>query len=848
MRAWLRCYASSHRNGLLRKGQLDIPRLSQILVSGGHWWPAQQSRKLNVRAARNDPCPCGSGKKYKKCCDRKFEAAVAPSGAVKAQELTATEMSQLVALFDARRYVELEDHTRRLLDHCPDSGFVWKTLGVSLQLQGKEGLHALQKAAQLLPADATSHINLGKTLQALGRHEEAVMSFRRALDIEPDFAEVHCNLASALHALGQLDQAVASFHRALNIKPDYAEAHDHLGNILRELGCLNDSVASYRRALACRPGYIEAHNNLGNALRDLGQLDEAVASYSRALEIAPNFAEAHNNLGNVLRDLGRLGGAVTSYQRALAIRSDFVQAHNGLGNTLIELGRLADAVACYRHALAIRPHDAGINHNLGAALERMGFVDGALEYFQKAHEMGSIGDRVLAALILPPIMGTQQEISRSRSQFEQNVNELIKNPIQIDDPLTQVGRTNFFLAYHGLNDRDLQVKIALFFEKSCPSLLYEAPHCALPRPAAKSKIRVGFFSKFVHLHSVSRCYSGIVEALARSESYEVVLISSAHTDASHFVDGYPNFTGERVHLSFNLAAARASVSELKLDALCYLDIGMEPFSYFMAFARLARVQCVLGGHPVTTGITNMDYFLSIDAMELEGANEHYSEKLVRCTSGMHYFERPDLPTTFKTRSELGFPVGPHIYMCPMKLQKLHPDFDAALQRILELDANGVVVLFQDHQLASWQAMLARRFEKTVSADVRDRILFLPWIVDPKDFISANLVADVVLDPFHFGIGTTLITTFAVGTPIMTRPGEFLRGRVGLGFCKTLDLPECVADDTETYARQAVEIATNPVLRQRLQARILENGHLIYQNRQPIEELKGFLEGAVWANS
>lgn len=30
----------------------------------------QQVQKLSVKVGRNDPCPCGSGKKYKKCCGR----------------------------------------------------------------------------------------------------------------------------------------------------------------------------------------------------------------------------------------------------------------------------------------------------------------------------------------------------------------------------------------------------------------------------------------------------------------------------------------------------------------------------------------------------------------------------------------------------------------------------------------------------------------------------------------------------------------------------------------------------------------------------------------------------------
>lgn len=41
---------------------------------------------MNKEIGRNDPCPCGSGKKYKKCCElrlgkRKFSATQISSGA-----------------------------------------------------------------------------------------------------------------------------------------------------------------------------------------------------------------------------------------------------------------------------------------------------------------------------------------------------------------------------------------------------------------------------------------------------------------------------------------------------------------------------------------------------------------------------------------------------------------------------------------------------------------------------------------------------------------------------------------------------------------------------------------------
>lgn len=48
---------------------------------------------MSPKVGRNDPCPCGSGKKYKKCCElkesKKFEATVLKAGseASKTQKL-----------------------------------------------------------------------------------------------------------------------------------------------------------------------------------------------------------------------------------------------------------------------------------------------------------------------------------------------------------------------------------------------------------------------------------------------------------------------------------------------------------------------------------------------------------------------------------------------------------------------------------------------------------------------------------------------------------------------------------------------------------------------------------------
>ncbi|MDP1683400.1 MAG: tetratricopeptide repeat protein [Burkholderiales bacterium] len=326
---------------------------------------------------RNAPCPCGSGKKYKHCCAEK----AAP------RALAPTDFNQLIALFNAGRYAELENRARSLLEQYPDAGFCWKALGLSLQMQGKNALGALQKAAQFLPNDAETHNNLGHTLQVFGLHAEAAASFRRALALAPHFVEAHANLGNALKDLGQLDAAVASYRKALEINPHVAEIHSNLGAILHELQQFDEAAASHRRALELNPQYAAAHNNLGNVLRDKGQLDEAVACYQQALELDPHYADAHNNLGTVLQARGESEAAVESYRHAIENNPDYAEAYSNLATALQGLGRFEDAMISCRKALEIKPDFVDAQYNLGIALRALGRLDAAVASYRRALEI-----------------------------------------------------------------------------------------------------------------------------------------------------------------------------------------------------------------------------------------------------------------------------------------------------------------------------------------------------------------------------------------------------------------------------------------------------------------------------
>ena len=77
------------------------------------------------------------------------------------------------------------------------------------------------------------------------------------------------------------------------------------------------------------------------------------------------------------------------------------------------------------------------------------------------------------------------------------------------------------------------------------------------------------------------------------------------------------------------AAWRQAISDAAPHVLLYPEVGMDMIVGWLAAQRLAPVQCVAWGHPETTGMPTIDYFLSSDFMEPPDAATHYTESLVR---------------------------------------------------------------------------------------------------------------------------------------------------------------------------------------------------------------------------
>jgi predicted O-linked N-acetylglucosamine transferase (SPINDLY family) len=729
----------------------------------------------------------------------------------------------------------------------------------------------ITQAISLNPYVAGYYCNLGAVYHSLRRYEEAAANFERAIQLQPQLPEAHNNLGNAQKEQGKLDDAIASYRRAIELRPDYAFAYNNLGAALAQLGRADEAIASCREALRLKPDYAEAYDNLGSALTAKQQPEEAIANFQQALRLRPDSAATYNNLGAALSAKGWLDEAIACCRRAIELQSDLAVAHCNLGAALHGQGKPAEAIASYRQALRVDPDYADVHINLAKVLQDQWDMDAAIGHLREAIRLrpysidahGGLGDvltnqgkldearasylralalkpndriRIVLATMLPLVYDSMDHLHVARERLIEDVRRMQQDGVCLD--LTQqLAPTPFYLAYQGENNRDLRKALAGL----CRAPAEERP--ARRSPAAGRKIQIGFISTYFSNHTIARLTQSVVAGLSRERFAITVLSAAARPDA--ITEFFRQAADRFIALPGNLAAARRVIAELDLDLLFYTDIGMHPFTYTLAHSRLAPVQCVTWGHPETTGLPTIDYFLSSEMFETPEAGQRYTETLVRLKSFPPFYGRPRPPTSLKLRDHYGFSDDCHLYACIQSVFKLHPEFDTVLAGILRRDPKGIVALSLGNY-PHWADRLRARLAGAMP-DVVDRIRFVGWL-GGDDFLNLHAIADVALDPVHFGGGRTTYEFLAIGLPTVTLPSQYLPGRLTFGMYQKMQLMDCVAASVEDYIDIAIKVGCEPAYREAIRAKILASNAILYDDRQAIHELEEFFQRAIAASS
>ncbi len=699
---------------------------------------------------------------------------------------------------------------QRILEGNPGNAEAMHLLGLVRHQTGDHGgAEALiADAIAHLPGVAAFHANLGLVRMAAGRPADAEAVFRSALAISPDDPGVMASLAAALRAQGKLADAAKVLETAMALAPGFTGAAYNLANIRLAEGRVAAAVPLYRQALAAEPENRDIRLNLAAALQATGKPDEAAGILKSVVDRTPSDAAALNNLGNALRQSGERAGALDALSRAVTAAPKLADAH----------------------------------YNLGALLADLNDIEKAAGHFQTARKLapGLVKATWAEALTLPQIYGSTQQIADCRARYLAGLDRIADAARSAPDSALPdllgavTEHTPFALAYQGGNDLEPMTRyggmIAGIAARAFPDLAEP------PARTAGERVRVGFVSAHFRGHTVGRLFSGWVTGLDPAR-FEVHAISTAGSG-----DAETRALAARVHKAHLVPIGPAElvrlIAGLRLDVLIYPDIGMDPVTQLAAALPLAPLQLASWGHPVTTGLPHVRGFLSASAMEPEGADAHYRERLIRLPGLSIDYPRPDIPPL--PRPENPAPV----LFCAQSLFKAPPAQDATFARILA-EVPDATLRFIAHPIGEVTAAFRQRLTGALSAMGVDpaRIEFLPP-TDRAGFVGYCRGADVILDTFGWSGGNTSLEAFHAGTSVVTLPGAFMRGRHTSAMLTLMELPELVAADADGYAGIAVRLATDGDFSGDMRNRIAERAPALFGDKTPVRALEDTIEDLI----
>lgn len=200
---------------------------------------------MTTKTGRNDPCPCGSGKKFKQCCQQRNASHPPPKPSA---DQVAVGIRAGLLHQQAGRPAQAEAIYKKILQIVPNN---------------PDALHLL-----------------GTTALQSGKVDESVRLISKAIKFNSSNPEYYSNLGFAFHEQGDLDSAEKNYHKALSIKPGYANALYNLHALLLNAKNISSAVVCLRKIVDATPSDIDARFMLSVLLDYCGDTVAALSGFN----------------------------------------------------------------------------------------------------------------------------------------------------------------------------------------------------------------------------------------------------------------------------------------------------------------------------------------------------------------------------------------------------------------------------------------------------------------------------------------------------------------------------------------------------------------------------------------
>jgi predicted O-linked N-acetylglucosamine transferase (SPINDLY family) len=680
---------------------------------------------------------------------------------------------------------------------------------------------------------------------------------RKAIQLRPDFEQARHQLISTLMQSGRDAEATQVCEESIAVLPDSSELQFYRSELHLRSDEKSLAIASCKRALALNPAMVAAQQSLSRILLDTQQFEQAEVSYRREIELTPEHFGPCHQLGVVLYLMRRYTEAIEQFKRAIWLNPLSGASYFSLGDTYTEIDDESDeglalAQANYEKAVEVEPKVSRFHCNLGFSYWCGARLDRARASFDRAIELDPDNAKARWARVMlwaPAFSSKGGEVSPDRSGFRGELARFedwwVKS--KTDGELFVGNLQPFFLSYQEEPNVALLKQYGQVCAKAMQRWLEREKSPAFKRPVG-NRIRLGIVSADIRLHSV---WMALIKGWFQSfdpERFELVVFSLAHRtdpETTWARSKSDVFVGGPKTLSQWVAAIR----EQNCEILIYPAVGLHPMTLKMASLRLAPVQINSWGHPDTSGLPTLDYYVSADCFEPADAQDHYSEQLVLLPHLGNRIQPLGLTSSELDFAGMNIDLDKPILVCPGTPFKYQPEHDHIFADIARDVPDAQLVFFRPSVAALSKLLevrIAKEFE-VAGLNVKDHVRFVRWL-NFHEYHCLLRHADVLLDTIGFSGYNTAVQAIECGLPLVTREGRFLRGRLASGVLRRMNLPELIAQTKAEYVNLVVRLATDLLYQAHIRHELEQRRSILFDDQSAMGPFQDFLESVARPNS
>lgn len=722
---------------------------------------------------------------------------------------------------------------------------IYYNLGLVYSLCGnnQEAAKAYELALRIDPNDTDTLINISSVYNELKEYQHALKNADQAIKVNPQIPEAWTNRGNSLCSLHLFDESIKSYQEACRLNPHLFEAWLNQSLPLNKLGKHHEALVTCDEALRLQPSSDKAHSDKAITFNELGQYNQALIHFDKATHLNPNLAENFFGKGVAFHKLCQLSKALSEYNKAIGLNPHFSDAYYQKGVTLSQMKCYREAIVELKKALEIDPNKPDYWFSMGATYLELSQALEARLHFQKALDLNPEffpARWTKAFTYIPTLLSEDEDLEFLRNQFLLELNLLNESiPDNKLDGLHKVVGMHqpFYLAYQNLNNKELLKEYGLI----CDRFMHYWQLKNQIGPSKKiqfSKIKIGIVSSHIYDHSVWHAITKGFLSNLDTNRFEVHLFYLGAV-----FDAETNFAKLKSTSFSNGESSLLSwaklISDKNIDALIYPEIGMHQLTTQLASLRLSDLQMVAWGHPETTGLPTIDYYLSGELYEPQGIDA-YTETLIQLPNLASCYYRIPITPVQPVLEGISFDEEAPILLCPGTPYKYDPKNDWILVEIAKRLGKCKLVFFHHHEDLSQKLKLRLTAKFTAAKlSIDEFVVFIPWL-NSSQFYGLMGKSSVFLDTIGFSGFNTAIQAIDCTLPIVTKDDRFMRGRLAVGLLRRIGLSRLIASDDAEYIELAVQLTQDQQFSGEVRKQMHQMKHLLYEDTSVVRALEAFL--------